>query len=74
LVNQHKGHVVDSPGDNVLAEFASVVDAVRCAVETQKQIAERNADLPENRRMLFRIGVNTTAQFFCRQALKKCVW
>jgi adenylate cyclase len=58
LVNQHEGRVVDSPGDNVLAEFASVVDAVRCAVETQKQIAERNADLPENRRMLFRIGVN----------------
>ena len=57
-VNQHKGRVVDSPGDNVLAEFASVVDAVRCAVETQKQIAGRNADLPENRRMLFRIGVN----------------
>jgi adenylate cyclase len=58
LVNQHKGRVVDSPGDNFLAEFASVVDAVRCAVETQKQIAERNADLSENRRMLFRIGVN----------------
>jgi len=58
LVNQHKGRVVDSPGDNVLAEFASVVDAVKCAVETQNQIAERNADLPENRRMLFRIGVN----------------
>ena len=58
LVNQGKGRVVDSPGDNVLAEFASVVDAARCAVETQKQIAERNADLPENRRMLFRIGVN----------------
>jgi adenylate cyclase len=57
-VNQHNGRVVDSPGDNVLAEFASVVDAARCAVETQKQIAERNADLPENRRMLFRIGVN----------------
>ena len=57
-VKQHKGRVVDSPGDNVLAEFASVVDAVRCAVETQKQIAERNSDLPENRRMLFRIGVN----------------
>jgi TolB-like protein/Tfp pilus assembly protein PilF len=57
-VKKHKGRVVDSPGDNVLAEFASVVDAVRCAVETQKQIAERNSDLPENRRMLFRIGVN----------------
>ena len=58
LVNEHKGRVVDSPGDNVLAEFASVVDAVRCAVEMQKQIGERNADLPENRRMRFRIGVN----------------
>ena len=58
LVNQHKGRIVDSPGDNVLAEFASVVDAIRCAVETQKQIAELNAALPENRRMLFRIGVN----------------
>ncbi|MDJ0819947.1 MAG: adenylate/guanylate cyclase domain-containing protein [Desulfobacterales bacterium] len=57
-VNQHNGRVVDSPGDNVLAEFASVVDAARCAVETQEQIAERNSDLPENRRMLFRIGVN----------------
>ena len=57
-VRQHKGRVVDSPGDNVLAEFASVVDAVRCAVEIQKLIAERNSDLPENRRMLFRIGVN----------------
>jgi adenylate cyclase len=57
-VKQHKGRVVDSPGDNVLAEFASVVDGVRCAVETQKQIAERNSNLPQNRRMLFRIGVN----------------
>ena len=58
MVNEHKGRVVDSPGDNVLAEFASVLDAVRCAVEIQKQIAKRNADLPENRRLRFRIGVN----------------
>jgi len=58
MVNQHKGRVVDSPGDNVLAEFASVVDAVRCAVAMQKQIAKRNTNLPKNRRMLFRIGVN----------------
>ena len=40
LVKHHKGRVVDSPGDNVLAEFASVVDAVRCAVEMQKQIGD----------------------------------
>jgi adenylate cyclase len=58
LIQQHSGRVVDMTGDNLMAEFASVVDAVKCAVETQKEIAERNADLPENRRMLFRIGVN----------------
>ncbi len=57
-VKHHKGLVVDSPGDNVLAAFASVVDAVKCAVETQKEIAERNANLSESRRMNFRIGVN----------------
>jgi adenylate cyclase len=58
LVEQHRGRVVDSPGDNVLAEFSSVVDSVKCAVEIQKELSERNAELPENRRMLFRIGVN----------------
>jgi len=49
---------VDSPGDNLLAEFASEVDAVQCAVATQKELQARNAELAENRRMLFRIGVN----------------
>ncbi len=58
LVEQHRGRVVDTTGDNLMAEFPSVVDAVQCAVEMQKEISERNADLPENRRMLFRIGVN----------------
>ena len=58
LIQQHGGRVVDMTGDNLMAEFASVVEAVKCAVETQKEIDERNADLPENRRMLFRIGVN----------------
>jgi adenylate cyclase len=58
LIQHHHGRVVDAPGDNVLAEFASVVDAVRCAVEIQKELKTRNADLPENRRMEFRIGVN----------------
>jgi TolB-like protein/class 3 adenylate cyclase len=57
-VKQHEGRVVDSPGDNVLAEFASVVDALKCAVDAQKQIAEQNESLPENRKMEFRIGVN----------------
>jgi adenylate cyclase len=58
LIQQHHGRVVDAPGDNVLAEFVSVVDAVRCAVEIQKELKVRNADLPENRKMEFRIGVN----------------
>jgi len=58
LAKQHRGRVVDSPGDNLLAEFASVVDAVQCAVAVQKELQARNAELPENRKMLFRIGVN----------------
>ena len=58
LIKQHRGRVVDSPGDNLLAEFASVVDAVQCAVAVQKELQARNAELPENRSMLFRIGVN----------------
>ncbi len=58
LIQQHHGRVVDSPGDNVLAEFGSVVDAVQCAVEIQKELKTRNAELPENRRMEFRIGIN----------------
>jgi len=58
LIQHYRGRVVDSPGDNLLAEFGSVVDAVSCAVEVQRELAERNAELPENRRMPFRIGVN----------------
>ncbi len=58
LIKQHRGRVVDSPGDNVLAEFSSVVDAVQCAVAVQNEFQTRNAELPENRRMKFRIGIN----------------
>ncbi len=58
LVQQYRGRVVDTPGDNILAEFTSVVDAVNCAVEIQRELAERNAELPYNRKMEFRIGVN----------------
>jgi len=58
LIKQHRGRVIDSPGDNLLAEFASVVDAVQCGVAVQKELQTRNADLPENRRMQFRIGIN----------------
>jgi len=58
LILKHRGRVVDSPGDNLLAEFASVLNAVRCAVEIQEELKARNAELPENRKMEFRIGVN----------------
>lgn len=58
LVSEHRGRVVDSPGDNILAEFGSVVDAVKCAVKIQETLKRKNAELPENRRMEFRIGVN----------------
>ena len=58
LIQHHQGRVVDAPGDNVLAEFASVVDAVQCAVEIQKELKTETAELPENRRMEFRIGIN----------------
>jgi len=58
LIKQHNGKVIDSPGDNLLAEFVSVVDAVQCAVAVQKEINARNTELPENRRMQFRIGIN----------------
>ena len=58
LIQQHRGRIVDAPGDNVLAEFVSVVDAVQCAVEIQQVLRAKNAVLPENRRMEFRIGIN----------------
>jgi adenylate cyclase len=58
LVQQHNGRVVDSPGDNLLAEFGSVVDALRCAVAIQQELRERNALLPLHKQMNFRIGLN----------------
>src|SRR4030042_1627222 len=58
LIQRYRGRVVDSPGDNLLAEFGSVMDAVRCAVEIQEELRIRNEDQPENRKMQFRIGIN----------------
>jgi adenylate cyclase len=58
LIRQHAGRVVDAVGDNVLAEFRSAVDAVACAVNVQRQLEARNAELPTERRMLFRIGID----------------
>jgi adenylate cyclase len=58
LIQHHRGRVVDSPGDNLLAEFASIVDDVQCAVEIQRQLQVSNAQLSEPRKMEFRIGIN----------------
>jgi adenylate cyclase len=58
VIAGHHGRVVDMPGDNVLAEFASAVDAVQAATAMQAQLGECNAGLPDGRRMAFRVGVN----------------
>jgi len=58
IIQQHHGRVIDSPGDNILAEFASVVDAVNSAIKIQDEIKKSNTDTPVDRRMEFRIGIN----------------
>src|SRR5215470_5646975 len=58
LIANHRGRFVNSAGDSVLAEFTSVVEAVNCAVEIQASLKIQNQDLPRERRMQFRIGVN----------------
>ena len=57
-IQHHRGRIVGGAGDSLLAEFASVVDAVQCAVEIQQVLKAKNALLPEDRRMDFRIGIN----------------
>jgi class 3 adenylate cyclase len=58
LIRQYRGRVVDDPGDNLLAEFPSVVEAVQCAVTIQRTLATRNAALPPHRQMVFRMGLH----------------
>jgi adenylate cyclase len=58
FIQQHQGRVVNAPGDALLAEFESVVDAVKSAVEIQRELTKRNAELPTDRRMEYRIGIN----------------
>src|SRR5687767_3919432 len=58
LIGRHGGRIIDTAGDGILAEFPSVIGATECAVEIQTVMAERNEDVPEGRRMLFRIGLN----------------
>jgi adenylate cyclase len=57
-ISEHSGRIVKTTGDGMLAEFASVVDAVRCAVEVQRGMIDREAGMPEDRRIRFRIGIN----------------
>ena len=58
LVSEHRGRIINFPGDNALCEFASVVDAVECAVTIQRGVAEREREVPRPDRIAFRIGVN----------------
>jgi class 3 adenylate cyclase/pimeloyl-ACP methyl ester carboxylesterase len=58
LIARYGGHIIDTAGDGILAEFPSAIGAAECAVEIQTVMATRNAEVPERRRMLFRIGVN----------------
>src|SRR3984957_3666199 len=57
-IKEHRGRIVKTTGDGLLLEFASVVDAVRCAVEVQREMALRNASVPATRRIEFRMGIN----------------
>src|SRR5690349_17088481 len=57
-IKENRGRIVKTTGDGLLIEFASVVDAVRCAVEVQREMAERNADVPPDGRIEFRMGIN----------------
>jgi adenylate cyclase len=57
-IGEHHGRIIKNTGDGALLEFASVVDAVRCAVEIQRGMIDRNADFPEDRRIVFRFGIN----------------
>src|ERR1700748_376021 len=57
-IEEHRGRIVKTTGDGMLVEFASVVDAVRCAVDLQRGMAERNDDIPWEKRIEFRVGIN----------------
>src|ERR1700682_131968 len=57
-IKEHRGRIVKTTGDGLLVEFASVIDAVRCAVEVQRDMAQRNDPVPIDRRIVFRIGIN----------------
>ena len=74
-ITEYRGRIVKTTGDGLLVEFPSVVDAVRCAVAVQRAMTERNADVPANRRIEFRIGINVgdivveDGDIWCRRGL-----
>src|SRR6476659_6987473 len=57
-IGEHSGRIVKTTGDGILAEFPSVVDAIRCAAELQRAMTDREAGMPEDRRIKFRVGMN----------------
>ena len=57
-IEEHSGRIVKNTGDGLLAEFASIVDAVRCAVEVQRGMGDRGLEMPDERQIRFRIGIN----------------
>jgi class 3 adenylate cyclase len=68
LIATHHGRVFGTAGDSVIADFASPVEAVRCAIEMQRHLELRNAELVEERRMRFRIGVNLVTRISGRRS------
>src|ERR1700758_5611596 len=57
-ITEHRGRIVKTTGDGILIEFPSVVDALRCAIDVQQRMGERNADVPPAKRIEFRVGIN----------------
>jgi len=57
-ISEHRGRIVNTTGDGMLVEFASVVDALRCAIEIQRGMVERNTEVPSAERIEFRVGIN----------------
>jgi class 3 adenylate cyclase len=71
-IAEHRGRIVKNTGDGMLAEFSSVVDAVRCAAEVRGAMADRNAETPEDKRITFRVGINLGDVAAAR--LSQAVW
>ena len=70
-IAEHRGRIVKTTGDGLLVEFASVVDAVRCAVEVQREMIARNAAIPEQPRIEFRIGISSPSH--ARERRRACI-